>query len=523
MNIERVPANSGEIAPIRYKFTGKKGKLQEVHPKHSEEASVIDTDKDGLLTDDEIKIHLRNRDILRDPRFAQIDEKSILRDYKRTLQDQPIEQTPAYHSFEDITNELTALAEKYPDRAELISIGKSYEGRDLWALKITKRPEPDPENPTNPTDPQDPANPSEPGNGQEPVGSPKGIQKQEWLISSKENQEPGQEPPGQQPPGQQPPPDQQPEVPQKPGIVITGLHHAREWITAEVPLFAAKHILENYETDPAMKKRVDDTTIWIVPVVNPDGYEYSRNESFWWRKNRQPITETACDIEGQGNLCSLPGGVGTSQRDDQEIKGYGIDLNRNYMDDNPENYYLYRHEGDTPCSSWDDEGASDRIYSDTYRGPSGAIAPEVAAMQNLLKNNNIKAAIDFHSYGRMILYPWGHNYDQAENKEELMNLGNNMAQIIHDSDEDEINYRVMQSSDLYPATGSSEDFEHVNKILAFTIELGRSFAPDEKDIDPIRKRLFGAELYLIDYVMNKPPEEEPTPQQPVPQEPAEKS
>ena len=88
----------------------------------------------------------------------------------------------------------------------------------------------------------------------------------------------------------------------------------------------------------------------------------------------------------------------------------------------------------------------------------------------------------------MILYPIGCSYnDHAKNEEEYRQVAENMAQIIHDSDEEGVTYRPMKSSDLYPASGSSEDFQYANNILGFTVELARSFAPDEEDIMPINK------------------------------------
>lgn len=479
MNINNIPVSSSDVQPVTYKIVGKKGRLHNVHPAHNEEAAIIDKDKDTLLTDTEIKAHLRKEDILRDTRFAQVDEKSILRDYKLTLQNKELEQIAAYHSYEELTTELHGLAEKYPGIAELQSLGKSAEGRDIWALKITKKPEPPPQNPT------------EPGEASKNDSN--------WLLTNDKLNNP-----------QQPP--QEPEVKEKPGIVFTGLHHAREHITMEVPLFAAKQILEGYGTDPAMTKRVDETAIYVVPLVNPDGYEYSRTQSFWWRKNRQPITESAADLQAQGNLSNLPGGVGTSEKG--EVKGIGIDLNRNYLDDDPANFKIYRPDGDTPGSTWDDDGASDRISSDTYRGPAGSYAPEVKAMEDLEQNHNIKGAMDFHSYGRMLLYPWGYKYDQCDKNDEYAKVAQDMAEIIRGADDQHVSYRPMQSSDLYPATGSSEDFQFVNGILGITAELGTTFAPDEKEILPICKRLYGAQLYLIDHVMEKENQPQNPPQNP---------
>jgi hypothetical protein len=42
-----------------------------------------------------------------------------------------------YHTFEELTAALKKLAAAYPKLARLESIGKSYEGRDLWVMTVT--------------------------------------------------------------------------------------------------------------------------------------------------------------------------------------------------------------------------------------------------------------------------------------------------------------------------------------------------------------------------------------------------
>ncbi len=49
-----------------------------------------------------------------------------------------------YHSFEEMTAFLREAAEKYPDLTKLYSIGKSFEGRELWMLEITNKKSGDP-------------------------------------------------------------------------------------------------------------------------------------------------------------------------------------------------------------------------------------------------------------------------------------------------------------------------------------------------------------------------------------------
>ena len=47
----------------------------------------------------------------------------------------------AYHSFNETVAELNQIASDHPGITKLISIGKSYEGRDIWAMKVSDNPE----------------------------------------------------------------------------------------------------------------------------------------------------------------------------------------------------------------------------------------------------------------------------------------------------------------------------------------------------------------------------------------------
>jgi carboxypeptidase T len=58
-------------------------------------------------------------------------------------------------------------------------------------------------------------------------------------------------------------------------VLFLGCHHAREWISVEVPYLLARFLLEHYQTDAGVRRAVDHGEIWIVPLVNPDGLEYS--------------------------------------------------------------------------------------------------------------------------------------------------------------------------------------------------------------------------------------------------------
>jgi len=46
-----------------------------------------------------------------------------------------------YHNYESLTAKLDSIAQEYPSITKLISIGKSVQNRDIWALKISDNPD----------------------------------------------------------------------------------------------------------------------------------------------------------------------------------------------------------------------------------------------------------------------------------------------------------------------------------------------------------------------------------------------
>jgi len=143
-------------------------------------------------------------------------------------------------------------------------------------------------------------------------------------------------------------------------ILFLGCHHAREWISVEVPLMLAKFLTDNYSTDPDIKALVDNSDIWIVPIVNPDGLEYSIYVYRYWRKNRR----------------------------DNRDGTYGVDLNRNYD------------------FKWgfDNQGSSPDSISQVFRGQSPFSEPETQAIRELVDKHDFKALVSYHNFSQVILY-----------------------------------------------------------------------------------------------------------------------
>jgi carboxypeptidase T len=235
-----------------------------------------------------------------------------------------------------------------------------------------------------------------------------------------------------------------------------GCHHAREWISVDVPFLLAKYLLEHYASDPQVANRVNAAEIWIVPMLNPDGHQYSVTTDRLWRKNRRN--------NGDGS--------------------YGVDLNRNYG------------------YGWGGPGSSGDTFSEIYRGPAAFSEPETQAARDFLLAKQPRALITYHSYSQLVLYPWGHTYDPAPDKATLHAQAVALAdqiRAVHG-----VSYTPEQGSDLYLASGETTDWLYSeNRAAAFTIELRpRTAVPGfelpENEIAPTFEENLPAALYLID-------------------------
>ncbi len=203
-------------------------------------------------------------------------------------------------------------------------------------------------------------------------------------------------------------------------MLVNGTLHAREWISAMVTTCVADRLVRDYDKDPKIRAFVDSTELWIVPVVNPDGYQHSWSTNRFWRKNRRD--------------------------------GHGVDLNRNFSVD------------------WGGTGSSKNKRSDVYHGAFPFSEPETAALRDLAKREGVKLHIDVHAYGQLLLYPWGYTAKPSPDHALFGAIGDRIASAMfstHDS-----RYRLMRSVELYPASGTMTDWAYgeVN-ALSYTVEL----------------------------------------------------
>ena len=244
-------------------------------------------------------------------------------------------------------------------------------------------------------------------------------------------------------------------------VAFLGCHHAREWISVEVPYLIGKYLLENYRNDATIRKLVNESEIWIVPLINPDGLEYSIHVFRYWRKNRR----------------------------DNGYGSYGVDLNRNYG----YNWGL------------DDMGSSPNPFSNVYRGTSAFSEPETQAVRSLFIQKNIQAVISYHSFSQVILYPWGFTEEPAPADAQLEMMAAEMSRLMEAVRGNVYEYGRAGES-LYLTNGDTTDWTYgVFGIPSFTIELPPvdeyhgGFFNAEEEIGLIFKENLPAVLYLLDW------------------------
>ncbi|MCK4495810.1 MAG: zinc carboxypeptidase, partial [Candidatus Aminicenantes bacterium] len=249
------------------------------------------------------------------------------------------------------------------------------------------------------------------------------------------------------------------------GVLFLGCHHAREWISVEVPFLIGKYLVENYATNSEIKELVDQSEIWIIPLVNPDGLEYSIHFYRYWRKNMRD--------NGDGS--------------------YGVDLNRNYG-------FKW---------GYDNAGSSPIPFSGTYRGKSPFSEPETQAIRDLFTQKNFQALITYHSYSQVILYSWGYTKEPSYNNGLLANLAKEMSALM-----EPVNgrlYEYGQAGDFFYLTnGDTTDWSFgVYGIPSYTIELPPvdqihgGFFNAEEDINSIFNENLPSALYLIDWAIQQ--------------------
>ncbi|XP_033208198.1 carboxypeptidase A2-like isoform X2 [Belonocnema kinseyi] len=229
--------------------------------------------------------------------------------------------------------------------------------------------------------------------------------------------------------------------------------HAREWISIAVATYILSQLVEK---NSSYTKLLDNSDWMILPIANPDGYEFSHTTDRLWRKTRSSHSETENEARyTPSGLFHLVSHIARWFFSDCE----GVDLNRNF------GYH------------WRDakvEGTSSDPCHDTYAGPKAFSEPESRAISDYIMTNkkHIRAYFTLHSYSQMWLLPWGYTHAKPSDYLDLMNIakrGTKALAKIHGT-----NYKIGPASELlYLTTGASDDWAKGAARIkySFTLEL----------------------------------------------------
>lgn len=245
-------------------------------------------------------------------------------------------------------------------------------------------------------------------------------------------------------------------------VLYTALHHSREPSSLMVICYFIQSLLKKAEEGNQQAISIlNKNLIHIIPIVNPDGYLYNQK------------------IKPEG------GGLWRKNRRLNQDSSYGVDLNRNY--------------GDFDFWNSSNMGSSTNPLNETYRGTQPFSEPETQALRNFCINHKITIALNYHSYGDYLIYPYSALMSETPDSSIFR------AFAMWVSKNNEITFGRDYNTVGYYGRGTSDDWMYKpipekDKIIAFTIEVGKhrdGFWP--QDPETIYKQCL--EYFKINYEM----------------------
>jgi hypothetical protein len=335
--------------------------------------------------------------------------------------------------------------------------------------------------------------------------------------------------------------------PTEPDTMIIGAHHGNEWPGIEISMYFLFYLVEFYgepnmdndndgmvnedpidaidndedglvdedESEGRLTWLVDNREIWIIPMFNPDGVavdkrtngreevpfgpsgsmvptngvDLNRNYPFMW--NREPDPETGPTMDTSLPSQSIYRGPDDNFDDDGDAF-----WEKEYLPTGKFKWTL-RNVDEDPVDNIDNDGDG-KIDEDRDGGLS---EPETVALDTFVNGldanddgqTDIITSISYHTYGGMVLYPWGYTVDPAEHNDLLKYVAEELANLN--------GYDAMSGPDLYPVSGELDDWLYgKNQVICFTIEVGSDgYKGEPEDILNHTRINLPANLYVAEY------------------------
>lgn len=165
-------------------------------------------------------------------------------------------------------------------------------------------------------------------------------------------------------------------------ILLTGAHHGREWMTSMLLMkMAEEYVSKN-------KPILDQVSIWLIPMVNPDGV------------NIQQGNFNGVNWKNRWHLWKMNQFSPTFSR--WKANGKGVDLNRQYP------------------AGWNELITDiDKPFFQFYKGKSPLSEPESKAVADFIKSNRPLIAAAYHSTGQVIYWHYHTRGSQMERDRRL--------------------------------------------------------------------------------------------------------
>jgi len=254
----------------------------------------------------------------------------------------------------------------------------------------------------------------------------------------------------------------------EPAVLYNGVHHACEVMGLEICMRLIRDLLSAYGSDPQITSWIDDTEIWFVPLLNPDGHSAVTSEvNLYWRKNARDLDG---DLLIHEDLCS----------DWWTCYTEGVDLNRNYD------------------FNWE-YGGSYQPWHYNYRGEYPFSELETQALRELALAQRFTLSISYHSYGEIVFYPWIWGPGYAPDEPALGDIAFNIASRITKQDaEQPYDYghngalAGMSTNWLYGKVGT---FDYIVEVLPYPF-----FIPPGHQVKSVYLKNRPGALYLLQRV-----------------------
>jgi len=256
----------------------------------------------------------------------------------------------------------------------------------------------------------------------------------------------------------------------KPVFLNMGIHHAREWPSGEMAMEWAHELVNGYRrNDPRVKRLMRLTRTIVIPVVNPEGFNTSREAGeaggVGGGRPGNDSVETAnllVPYEYQRKNCRVNNTSGTdpnegdcTQQPATGLAQFGVDPNRNYG-----GFW------GGPGAAADGEAAPGGDYAQDYRGNGPFSEPETRNIRDLVSKRHVVTLITNHTFSNLLLRPPGIQVQGPPPDEPVYKaLGDSMAL--------ENGYTSQKSYELYDTTGGTEDWTYyATGGLGYTFEIG---------------------------------------------------